>query len=586
LAQAAEALKASQYVSEAQPNVAQGIAKLLQDKKAAADSAAQTGKKLEAAEGTLKDVIRRLADAKYVNLTVPSREALLKGLDAVIADTSAPTITALTEVAKSIGRFGAASGSWLTRDLDLARQLTASEAANARYQAMLVQVQGPKQMVGVWLPVLSQDRVAVQPALLERARRDAQLVADDPSVDAATRNLALYVQGLAVRGQGKYEEARALLARSGGKPAKQALQALTDPHSYYLPEARMALAHGQPNAALALLEQGLAVFPPKTRNGGLLLAERSLANLALAQAQDPGKLNPSNAYAALAAKDAQAALAAGATAEGSYALGRLQEAQGNNAAARDSFEQALAAHRSQDVFGSRVRVALARVLVRLSGGKALALNDGRTPLAPAGNWNPATVLAALLVLTQYEEQEAPPAPELYRAVQLADEAIRAGNAEGFLVKALALAAQQRWTDAVLEYSLGLEKLSGSAEQARTLRYLMENHPSLKIPDGKRPPDGAAAERHFDQGLRHYWERQYAQAEKEFAQAVRSHNQDARFVYFLGLAQLGQERRDQAAESFKKAAQLEQQGKPQPALVSSALERIQGPQRQVLNRYRP
>jgi tetratricopeptide (TPR) repeat protein len=175
---------------------------------------------------------------------------------------------------------------------------------------------------------------------------------------------------------------------------------------------------------------------------------------------------------------------------------------------------------------------------------------------------------------------------LNQAVWLADEAIRAGNAEGYLVKALALAAQRRWTDAVLEYSQGLEKLSGSAEQARVLRYLMENHPSLRVPDGQRPPDGQSAERYFDLGLRYYWDRQYPQAEKEFARAVRSNDGDARLLYFLGLAQLGMERRDQAAESFRKAAELERQGKPQAVLISGALERVQGPQRQVLNRYRP
>ena len=47
------------------------------------------------------------------------------------------------------------------------------------------------------------------------------------------------------------------------------------------------------------------------------------------------------------------------------------------------------------------------------------------------------------------------------------------------------------------------------------------------------------------------------------------------MYYLGLAQISQGRRDQALESFRKAGSLEQQGKPQSAIVSASLERMQG-----------
>ena len=115
---------------------------------------------------------------------------------------------------------------------------------------------------------------------------------------------------------------------------------------------------------------------------------------------------------------------------------------------------------------------------------------------------------------------------------------------------------------------------------------MDNHPSLRVPDGQRPPDVQAAERYFDQGLRFYWEQRYPQAEKQFVQAIRSFDQDARFVYFLGLTQLAEGQRDQAAESFRQGAKLEQQGRPQGSIISSALERVQGSPRHTLNRYRP
>ena len=51
-------------------------------------------------------------------------------------------------------------------------------------------------------------------------------------------------------------------------------------------------------------------------------------------------------------------------------------------------------------------------------------------------------------------------------------------------------------------------------------------------------------------------------------------QDARYYYFLGLAQLMQGDRD-AYEDFDQGARLEQQNRPPRAAVSAALERVQG-----------
>jgi hypothetical protein len=43
---------------------------------------------------------------------------------------------------------------------------------------------------------------------------------------------------------------------------------------------------------------------------------------------------------------------------------------------------------------------------------------------------------------------------------------------------------------------------------------------------------------------------------------------------------------EADEAFKKGADLEARGMPNRRLVTSALERVQGPARQVLAAYRP
>ncbi len=58
------------------------------------------------------------------------------------------------------------------------------------------------------------------------------------------------------------------------------------------------------------------------------------------------------------------------------------------------------------------------------------------------------------------------------------------------------------------------------------------------------------------------------------------------MYFLGLAQLNQGKRAFAEAAFRRGGMLEQANKPASATVSSILERVQGPDRQLLNKYRP
>jgi tetratricopeptide (TPR) repeat protein len=211
--------------------------------------------------------------------------------------------------------------------------------------------------------------------------------------------------------------------------------------------------------------------------------------------------------------------------------------------------------------------------------------DDKDSCAPI-EFFPLTASLAIAAPLPGDDEEDRPTPELDEAIKLAEQAIRDGNPEGHLIKGLALARKGRWTEAVLEYSKGLEKLDKDPEHAKGLRFLMENHPALRIPDGSMPADPINAEKHYALGLRLYWSRQYAAAEKEFFNAVRYHDQDARYMYFLGLSRLAQGKRAFAEASFRRGGMLEQANKPASATVSSVLERVQGPDRQLLNRYRP
>src|SRR5205085_2681970 len=135
------------------------------------------------------------------------------------------------------------------------------------------------------------------------------------------------------------------------------------------------------------------------------------------------------------------------------------------------------------------------------------------------------------------------------------------------------------------YTAGLrEKGLLAPEHANTLLELINAHPVLRRPDPKTTPDPLASDRHYASGLSYYFDRKYENAEKEFLSAVENDSNDARYYYFLGLARLAQGKRD-AYEDFYQGARLEQMGRPDSAAVSTALERVQGRMRRVLNEAR-
>lgn len=189
-------------------------------------------------------------------------------------------------------------------------------------------------------------------------------------------------------------------------------------------------------------------------------------------------------------------------------------------------------------------------------------------------------------LLQDDPKEPDPTPELDEAMKLANQAIENGQAEGYLVKAEALAKRGAWNDAVRTYALGLEKLSKSPEHVQGLRYLIQNHPLFSIPDAAIPADPKLSEKYLSDGLYKFWARKYAEAEKDFYESVRHDSRDAVSLYFLGLARLAQGKQAIAFEAFRQGGRLEQQNRPSSTEVSVRLERIQGPSRILLDRYRP
>jgi tetratricopeptide (TPR) repeat protein len=504
------------------------------------------------ADSKMTEVGKKLEEAKFIAPKANSAD-ILKGVDRVVG---------------------------LAKANDPQGQLSAAKQELQRAQDALAQRHSPEEMLPIWLPVVN-DRGHRDAA--EKALADAERVLKDDKATAAAKAQAKAVQGLALRDQGKFDAARAALEQAlkdGAKDAawytlaQNAQKELADPSVFYLPRAEQLHAAGRYPAALGMLNQGMQAFQ---KDNGRLLALRAIVRLDQVRDKNKGKVPGDDPAVAAIRKDVEAGIAAGAAAEGHYAAGRLAEELGKLDDARQSYQLALDAKPD-----NRTRVALARVLL-----KAPAAAGAGDRGDPAPKW--AVRYASLAPNSPSSAPRfalaAPAGRE--EADRLADEVLSSAkdDAEGLVLKAQAYAIKGLWTKALTTYVEGLRPhLRG--EDTDALLDIIDRHPALKLPDSLKTPNPSAAGQHYSTGLRLFFERKYPDAEKEFTSAVENDSLDARFFYFLGLTRLMLDHRDAAITDFEQAANLERQHRPDKATVNGALERVQGPPRQEMNRYRP
>jgi tetratricopeptide (TPR) repeat protein len=104
--------------------------------------------------------------------------------------------------------------------------------------------------------------------------------------------------------------------------------------------------------------------------------------------------------------------------------------------------------------------------------------------------------------------------------------------------------------------------------------------------GPRHPDEAVAMNAYSAGYDLYFGGQHQEALKEFQKAIEfSDGDDARLVYYKGLAELALGDTSSAESSFGRAARLESGSKSDAQTVGSALVRIQGPIRRYIEQIR-
>jgi hypothetical protein len=582
-----------------------GIDRLISEKKAAEDKAAALTTQLKKSKD---DATALSSELKMAKDAVKDREDKLKAageremkLKAANDDLNGTLKKIADELAaaklldpKEKADVGAAvrKAVEMAKVKDAEGVLRKQQSEIDRLTAALKLRRGPEEMLAVWLLVLEQNRTRTD--LARKAEQDAERLKAEGQTTAAQKGQAQILLGLALRNTEKFAEARAALEAGRAavdrgvwlNVADAALKEVSDPAAYYAGQAESLYNRGRMNDALELLARALRLLPAKEQ--GRLLARRSLIELDAASSKAKGVVSPTEPLLAAARRDADAAIKAGA-AEGHYAAGRIAEELGQTDEAAKSYRQALSAHSALDADGSRYRIAIARVL-------ALPREARPAPAARKVSWSdpapyPARyhVDAKLLVLAALFGLQAPGLADdqagSEEAERLADEVLKApADKVPFDVRAQALAIKGRWTLALQTYAEGIRPLV-PREYGNGLLFLVRNHPRLKRPDSLRVPNPMEAEKHFAAGLNFYFERDYANAEKEFLLTVENDSTDARYYYFLGLSRLAQNKRRDANDDFDQGAALEHLNRPSPAAVSESLERIQGPERRIVNDVR-
>lgn len=574
----------------------------ISDLVAGRDRLAQERQELELA---IREALKELKDGQPVPPGVDLKKELVADAALLREKARSPLVNSLTTVAASFNGVVSTTNRFVQQMMERG----SLEVQLKFYQAREPLIQPPEQKIDT-LVTLFREREQRDPKALADADKVAKwLLSPEAKAGPEMRAKAIYLEGLMARSQEKYDQARQrldLALKEAGKLLKapdwrdhcsQTLRELSDASVYFLPRAQQFHAAGQFATALQELTTALKVLPEDPR----LLALR--CHVRLDQAQAGGMINAQ--IQAEIQKDAEGAKKDPKTlASALFALGRLAEELQQFDQAEQHYRAALKAHQGTAEERGVYLAALGRLLQRErppmpvpppgdNNGKAKNFQVGR--LGGAEESEPAEdaflVVAVQPVPVVEDEMDEKTKKQLEESLKLAEELLKLKapklQAEGHFLRGKAYSRMGRRTEGLREFIEGLKKLH-PGQNMNDLAKLVEQHPAFQQPDILPEPKGALARVHFGKGLHLYWSREYAQAEAQFKKAVEFDGLDARYRYFLGLAQLAQKttiKRDAAHYSFEQGARLEAQELPTSVEVNASLERIQGPLRQYLNRFR-
>jgi hypothetical protein len=456
----------------------------------------------------------------------------------------------------------------------------------------------PAEMLDYWRTLMEKKG---QGELEKKAAEDVEKVMVDASANSDLKARAEVLRGIILKNQSKYVEAKAALDK--GKAALNAgdiawklqadvaLKEANDPVTHFVELSKKQESMNQIVESVNSLSRAIelsAQFSPKRRSE--LLADRCLMEIERAQVRAKGKPLPLNDPSLLAAvKDADEAVVA-KTALAYYAKGRVAEVRGEIVDAIDFYRKAVNENKALDAQGIVYRIALARLLNSVLPTNIKPKEADVEKVGVLEKKEPemlANLFALLLTGFYFQQPEIvfpPESPKISpkESRKLADEILASPDAP-FDAKAQAYAIKGLPTKAIREYVIGLREKIGPIH-FENLMKIIEDHPSLTNHNLANQANPVEAERFYATGMALYFNKRYLEAEKAFMAAVENERQDARYQYYLGLARLAQNKAE-AAEAFEAASKYEKLGRPSRAAVSTSLERVQGPQRQVLNTYR-
>lgn len=605
---------------------AKGVAKLADER----NSVAKDRKELL---DTLGSAFKELVDGKIVtDPKADPRKEIVKGVQQARLRAESPLAIPVSQLGLSLGNIGMGTSKAVEQTFDLAKVFSELGFFKTREPF----IQSPQQKMNTYITLL-QDRSEKDAKSLNAIIREADWVlSKDAKSDPEAQAKARYVQGLALRNQERFADAKTAFEESiklaqpvanvgeWNKLAQQSLKELTDPQAYYVP--RIDRFQNENNLKAALTEANVAIkaMPEEPR----LYAVRGLVRYELVRGQAPKIPETSQKAiredAETAGKDEKLAP------EANYIVGLLEESLGNWPEAEKLYKMAIKMNEDKMLNADdagKYRIALARLLLRdrselppieekkieekkidekknedkkgedkkdlgatMSGERVIVMH-------------PWSTLVGAAIVAQPKPEDVEDKDTLARYQAAIDEANKliASNdpllkGQGHMLLGIAYSKLGRRTEGLKEYAKGLglvtTKTKLTPREIDDLIELIDNHPAFQQPDVAGVANPVMAERHFGEGIHLYWSKQYPEAEAQFRQAVKYYDRDARYQYYLGLSQLAQKtqkKRDAGIYSIEQGARLESRTvttNPFAAReINASLERIQGELRQYLNGIR-
>jgi hypothetical protein len=316
---------------------------------------------------TVGDAFKEFIDGKIVPDNADARKTLVDGAKLARQKAESPLSIPLAQLGMSLGGIGSGTSKVVEKSFDLSRVF--SELGFFRTREPFIQT--PEEKMDTHMALLTNRKKNDAKELNAITREADWVLSKDSKADDDARSKARFVQGLALRNQEKFADARTAFeetldrlkplnkAAPWSKAVANAQREITDPTIYYLPRIENFRADQNFKAAIDEANTALKAMPDDAR----LYAKRGLIRFEAVRGKVPDDVQKEiRADAATAAKDEKVA------AESTHLVGLLEEALQNWPEAEKNYRDALKLHQGMPEDAGKYRISLARLLLRDRSG--------------------------------------------------------------------------------------------------------------------------------------------------------------------------------------------------------------------------